>query len=141
MDGAGNLYGVTAGGGPNLGGTVFKLDANGQMTTLHSFVGAFEGDGDDPGGADPQGGVLLDAMGNIYGTTFGGGTTMWGVAFVLDESGKETVLQTFTQAGGGSPIGPLVTDGANLYGTGDAGGDLNCQPTSGCGILFKLKLQ
>ncbi len=38
LDGAGDLYGVTASGGANLGGTVFKLDANSQITTLHSFV-------------------------------------------------------------------------------------------------------
>ncbi len=140
LDGAGDLYGVTASGGANLGGTVFKLDANSQITTLHSFVTGEFDDGDDPGGADPRGGVLLGATGNLYGTTFGGGTTMWGVVFMLDESGKETVLQTLTEAGGGAPYGPLVSDGANLYGTGNAGGDLNCQPTSGCGILFKLAL-
>jgi uncharacterized repeat protein (TIGR03803 family) len=142
-DEAGNLYGTTIGGGGDLGGTVFKVDANGQMTTLHAFVSAPGGeDGNDPGGQNPQGGVLLGATGNLYGTTQAGGVSEWGVLFEMNaESGQETVLNSFTQAGGGGPQGPLVLDSAgNLYGTGAVGGDLTCQPPAGCGIVFKMKL-
>lgn len=142
LDETGNLYGATAGGGRGFGGTVFKLDANGQITTLHNFNAGFFDDGTDPGGAEPQGGVLLDAMGNLYGTTLGGGAPGWGVIFELDKSGVETALHTFTDSvDGGQPLGPLVVDGdGNLYGTATVGGDLTCQPPNGCGIVFKMKL-
>jgi uncharacterized repeat protein (TIGR03803 family) len=68
---------------------------------------------------------------------------MRGVAFGLNVvSGVESVLYTFRgQADGAEPQGSLVTDSAgNLYGTTSYGGDLNCQPPLGCGVVFKLKL-
>jgi uncharacterized repeat protein (TIGR03803 family) len=71
FDTAGNLYGE-AGGGPNFSqGIVFKLSpsSNGtwSVTTLHSFFGGSDGQ-------FPNGGVVLDSSGNIYGTTQAGGT-------------------------------------------------------------------
>lgn len=81
LDSAGNLYGATTGGGdancnPNYGGcgTIFKLDARGNFTVLHTFTG--------PEGAEPEwGSLLLDSAGNIYGTTGSGGTNNNGVVF------------------------------------------------------------
>jgi uncharacterized repeat protein (TIGR03803 family) len=70
MDGAGNLYGNTNTGGANDLGTVFRLSpgASGKWKqTLYSF----QTGGD---GAGPTGNVVLDSAGNLYGTTFGGGT-------------------------------------------------------------------
>jgi uncharacterized repeat protein (TIGR03803 family) len=70
MDGAGNLYGLTLGGGTGSGcyygscGTVFKLDTSGNKTILHSFNGS---DGELPNG------LTMDSAGNLYGTTLGGG--------------------------------------------------------------------
>ncbi len=71
-DSAGNLYGVTNGGGANTDctvggqacGTIFKIDSNGTKTTLHSF------DGNDAGsdGAFPEAGLIRDSAGNLYGT-------------------------------------------------------------------------
>jgi uncharacterized repeat protein (TIGR03803 family) len=72
-DSAGNLYGATATGGftggvcaPNGCGTVFKLDTTGKKTVLHSFTGKADG-------AYPDAGLVRDAAGNLYGTTYSGG--------------------------------------------------------------------
>lgn len=75
-DPAGNLYGTTAGGGAFGGGTVFKLSPAGKETVLHSF--ALSGDG-----AYPQGALVRDAAGNLYGTTQSGGTFGFGTVFKL----------------------------------------------------------
>ena len=71
MDGAGNLYGATSGGGAHgflntVGGTVFKLDASGRETVLYSFCSA--GGAQCTDGEMPLGGLVLDAVGNLYGT-------------------------------------------------------------------------
>jgi uncharacterized repeat protein (TIGR03803 family) len=68
---------------------VFKLDANGKETVLHSFAGG-------AGGADPHAGLIRDAAGNVYSVTVGGGTSNRGTVFKLDTNGQETVLYTFT---------------------------------------------
>jgi len=82
-DGAGNLYGTTQYGGTNGGfGTVFKLDAKGKLTLLHSFAGT-------PDGEDPYAGLLRDKAGNLYGTTqYGGSGGGFGTVFKLDTSGN-----------------------------------------------------
>jgi uncharacterized repeat protein (TIGR03803 family) len=70
MDSAGNLYGVTEGGGTGSGcyygscGTVFKIDTGGNKTILHSF--------DLTDGQLPVS-LTMDNVGNLYGTTLGGG--------------------------------------------------------------------
>jgi uncharacterized repeat protein (TIGR03803 family) len=126
-DEAGNLYGTTYSGGAANGGVVFKLDPAGNETVLHSFTGA-------PDGQDPYAGVILDASGNLYGVTYGGGAAGWGVAFKLDPDGNETLLHTFTGgADGGLPSSGLILDSSdNLYGTAGSGG------TTGWGVVFKL---
>jgi uncharacterized repeat protein (TIGR03803 family) len=140
-DAKGDLYGTTAFGGgggcPNYFsgcGTVFKLDATGEETVLYSFTGT-GGDG-----AYPYAGLVLDAAGNLYGTTAQGGTYACnygengcGTVFKLDKTGKETVLYTVTDTHGAYPYAGLVRDAAsNLYGT-TLGGD-----GSGRGRVFKL---
>jgi len=65
-DGAGNLYG-TSGGGAFGYGAVFKLDSVGKETVLHSFAGG-------TGGGDPSGALIMDDVGNLYGTTIVGGS-------------------------------------------------------------------
>ena len=144
-DAEGNLYGTTLGGGGSPicseCGVVFRLDAKGKETVLHSFTAQ-------PDGKYPVAGLVRDAAGTLYGTTLLGGTTCTpygggcGVVFKIDKLGKETVLYRFTGIGGdgANPDGGLVLDNAgNLYGTTSVGGDLSCgYQGSGCGIVFKL---
>lgn len=147
QDGLGNLYGTTSNGGdgqcnPLFGGppgcgTVFKIDTAGHETVLHRFVG---GNGD---GELPFAGLILDARGNLYGTTIFGGRYQYGTVFRVDPSGNETILYSFRGAGSGdgaSPEGGLTGDAqGNLFGTTVDGGNLNCSSISpGCGTVFKL---
>ncbi len=70
MDQLGNLYGTTYSGGDGANGNIFKLTpSNGSWiyTSLHDFTG-FNGDG-----ANPISNVVIDAAGNLYGTTTNGG--------------------------------------------------------------------
>src|SRR5579863_558042 len=134
MDSAGTLYGTTYYGGkiPCGGfqygcGTVFKLNKYGKETVLHSFAG-----GTDSG--FPAGALVMDANGNLYGTTYGNGTDMPGTVFKVNKQGKETVLYTFkTGSDGSAPMGSLVMDAeGNLYGTTSGNnGDSN-------GTVFRL---
>jgi uncharacterized repeat protein (TIGR03803 family) len=139
-DAAGNMYGTTQKGGGNgcLGGngcgTVFKIDAAGNYTRLYSFTGP-RTNGD---GSDSHAGLIRDASGNLYGTTYDGGAADKGTVFKLDTTGSETVLYSFTdQPDGANPIAGLVRDASgNLYGTTFFGGNAGCQ--FGCGTVFKL---
>src|SRR5439155_193296 len=75
-----NLYGTTlAGGGTGCGdlgcGTVFELTPAGSESVLHSFSGS--------DGANPVGGLIADASGALYGTTFNGGDSQLGTVFKL----------------------------------------------------------
>jgi uncharacterized repeat protein (TIGR03803 family) len=144
-DAAGNLYGTTPYNGPSLNGAVFKLDTTGNYTVLYGFSGA-GGDG-----AYPSSGLVLDAAGNLYGTTGAGGGTGCmsfgcGTVFKLDSAGNETVVYRFTGLGGDGalPASGLIRDAAgNLYGTTVEGGNLTgaCLQEfsySGCGTVFKV---
>jgi uncharacterized repeat protein (TIGR03803 family) len=134
LDAAGNLYGTAASGGSFSNGVVYKIDAKGTETVLHSFT---EGDG-----ALPRSTLIQDEAGNLYGTTqrggHGGGTG--GVVFELSpQSGgrwEETTLYKFCAQrhcpDGNMPTGKLVRDSAgNLYGTTLLGG-------AGFGVVFEL---
>jgi uncharacterized repeat protein (TIGR03803 family) len=92
-------------------------------------------------GANPFARLIRGKLGKLYGTTYAGGASGWGVVFELDPTGKETVLHSFTGgADGGHPDAGLVGDGAgNFYGTTPYGGDLSgCRNGSGCGVVFEL---
>jgi uncharacterized repeat protein (TIGR03803 family) len=132
LDAKGNVYGTTSEGGTGACsggcGTVFKLNTAGKETVLYSFTGT-NGDG-----KYPQGGLVQDAAGNLYGTTFGGGTSGTacngygcGTVFMLDSARQETVLYSFTGGvDGATPIAGVVRDAAgNLYGTTHLGGAFN----------------
>ncbi len=141
-DSAENLYGTaSAGGNSGCGGsgcgTVFKLTSNGTQTVLYTFTGGSDG-------ASPAGGLVIDAAGNLYGTTAGGGGIGCGgygcgTVFKLAPDGTQTVLHAF---GGGSdgnePLAQVIADSAgNFYGTTYVGGGTECGGT-GCGTVFKI---
>jgi uncharacterized repeat protein (TIGR03803 family) len=126
-DPAGNLYGTTRSGGSANAGVVYKVDAAGHEKILYNFTGG-------PDGGFPAAGVILDPAGNLYGTTYGGGTGNVGVVYKLDTAGHETVLHSFTGgADGTQPSAALIRDSAgNLYGTTSYGG------VNGWGLVYIL---
>jgi uncharacterized repeat protein (TIGR03803 family) len=128
-DSTGNLYGTTSGGGAAGWGVVFKLNKKtGTETVLHTFTGRADGGG-------PMAGVIRDSAGNLYGTTSAGGISGYGVVFMLDKTGTETALYSFTGGtDGATPLAGLIRDSAgNLYGTTNVGG------ASGyAGVVFKV---
>lgn len=150
-DADGNLYGNAAIGGScsvqSGCGTVFKVDASGNETTLYSFKGGTDG-------LFPTGNLVRDAAGNLYGTTQEGGDLTCdnfinyggcGTLFKVDPSGSETIVHTFTGApGDGGSFGALLTmdSAGDIYGATYAGGELNCNWVSlesiGCGTIFKV---
>ena len=141
----GTLYGTTAVGGNVYScyvtagdgcGTIFKIDPSGKESLLYQFHGNFGTR--KPDGQDPQGPLVADSSGNLYGTTAYGGTDQFGTIFKVTKSGKETVLYSFTDgADGGRPYKGVVRDAAgNLYGAAYSGGNSAC--VSGCGTIFEL---
>jgi hypothetical protein len=157
-DSNGSLYG-SAGGGATGGGCIFRLTPPAMGTTawtetvLHSFNAA----GNE--GINPEGTLLFDRAGNIYGTAQDGGGSGFvstvaqprlgaGVVYELIRpvNGKgpwpETVLYTFSGGVDGRlPSAGVIADASgNLYGTTSQGGSsTKCTiPFSGCGVVFEL---
>ncbi len=135
-DDEGNLYGTASQGG-DTGGAVFKIDSEGQETTLYRFTGEADGD-------NPLGGLVRDAAGNLYGTTQNGGATGAGTVFKVDNAGNETPIYNFCSQTGGycldgeEPDAGLFEDASgNLYGTTSLGGK-STYGSHGQGIVFKL---
>jgi uncharacterized repeat protein (TIGR03803 family) len=134
LDKKGNLYGMTPAGGAYVCGsegcgTVFKLTPSGTETILYNF----ENNGTD--GNTPWAGLVMDAKGNLYGTTQEGGVYGIGTVFKLTPSRSETILYSFGATGtdGFFPQAGLVLDTqGNLYGATPAGGAYNL------GTVFKL---
>jgi uncharacterized repeat protein (TIGR03803 family) len=152
LDAAGNLYG-TASGGYQVAGSVFELTpvANGKWKekVLHGFTGKSDG-------GFPNGSLVLDSNGNLYGTTeeggtskgtgpcmFGGCGTVFQIACGANGHWKETVIYKFKgTADGMGPAAGLAFDAAgNLYGTTEMGGGTGCDFQFGCGTAFKLTRQ
>jgi uncharacterized repeat protein (TIGR03803 family) len=141
----GELYGTTTQGGSDnvecFGdcGTLFKLTADGTLTTLYSFCSQ----GECPDGAGPTAGLIQAANGDLYGTTVAGGNTSpecftgCGTIFKITRGGTLTTLYTFcSQAnctdGAVPETGLIQASDGNFYGTTWAGG------TAGFGTVFKL---
>ena len=159
FDTAGNLYGTTdTGGGSgcnNVGcGTLFELTPDGSGGWTATVLYYFCSQTNCPDGAWPNAGLIIDAAGNLYGTTSAGGTGCnpygCGTVFKLSptEGGgwTETVLHRF--GGGTDGLGPsavVIFDAAgNLYGTTEGGGAYNngtafeLTPTAGAGWSTKI---
>jgi uncharacterized repeat protein (TIGR03803 family) len=148
FDGVGNLYGTTSGGGANGGGfagTVFELTPGKGGTWTEKILYSFNDDG--KGGNAPAAGLIFDSAGNLYGTTFYGGSGSCsqsgqvgcGTIFELTPKGgggwTEKILHSFLDNGkdGNYPAASLIFDGSgNLYGTTSEGGPY------GSGTVFEL---
>ncbi len=133
IDAAGNLYGTTRSGGSNqYAGTIFKIPGGATanpspLTTVYNFGG--------PDGDEPRGELLVDAAGNLFGTTEDGGSDDSGTVFKFDpKTGALTTVWEFIGSENGfAPVSGLIADAAgNLYGT--TAGD----SSYGGGTVFKL---
>lgn len=145
LDGAGNLYGINPAGGTHNLGYVFELSpaqSGWSLTHLHDFNGT-DGAATTGNTENQVGGLILDAVGNLYGATVAGGSSKncsggCGVIFELRNnagSWTETVLHSLNGTDGANPIAPLMMDAAgNLYGTTSNGG------AKGFGSVFKTSL-
>jgi uncharacterized repeat protein (TIGR03803 family) len=140
FDASGNLYGTTFFGGTFGVGTVYELSptTGGNWTgkTIHSF----DNRGGD--GTWPHASLIVDASGNLYGTTAGGGAAGDGIVYELIPAGDgtftEKVLHSFNGTNGASPYSSLVLDASgNLYGMTAYGGT-STACTAGCGTVFEL---
>jgi uncharacterized repeat protein (TIGR03803 family) len=141
-DAAGNLYGVATNyrsptcGAPRHCGAVFKLTRESGGTWKYSILHVFKGrDGDNPNGT-----LVFDSAGNLYGTTFQGGAHNLGTVFELSPKGNtwsETVLYSFGTSSSNDvqlPQSGVTFDAqGNLYGTAGSGG------TTFDGGVFELK--
>ncbi len=163
MDRGGNLYGTTGGGGTAAScgqsgcGTVFRLAPDGKEKVLYSFCSQ----NSSTDGFYPNGGLVRDRDGNLYGTTKNGGANyvncsyfgydFCGTVFKVSPTGSETVLHSFcAKAGcpdGDGPVsGVVLAEDGNLYGTTASGGNLNqmCPnfnggSEGGCGVVFEVQ--
>jgi uncharacterized repeat protein (TIGR03803 family) len=134
FDKVGNLYGTTRFGGAASGGTVYELTPSGGGWT-ESVIYSFN---NSPDGYFPNSGVILDDAGNLYGTTYYGGTDGVGTVYQLTPSGSgwaENIIHSFPGSGedGVVPACGLIFDQlGNLYGATPAGG------SGGGGTVFEL---
>jgi uncharacterized repeat protein (TIGR03803 family) len=127
LDASGNIFGVSSYGGAEDQGSLFELPRNsngsfGPLRRIYSFKGR-------PDGTLPVGSPFVDAQGNVYGTTLGGGTSgvLGGIVYKFSPSGSKwtgKVLHNFSgKPDGNRPAaGPIVDGDGNVYGTASSGG-------------------
>lgn len=124
FDNAGNLYGTSEAGGANHRGTVFELTPTASGPWTETILHSFDQDGTDA--YQPEAGLIFDAQGNLYGTSFWGGAACstkegCGTVFKLTPSSGGNWTETlydFDCTNGSAPYGGLIFDTkGNLYGT------------------------
>ena len=126
-DSSGNLFGTTDSGGTYGEGTVFEwVKSSGALSVLASFDGT--------NGQNPVAGVIEDSNGNLFGTTFSGGTYGEGTVFEwVKSSGTLSVLASFDGTNGQNPRAGVIEDNSgNLFGTTYLGG------ANGDGTVFEV---
>ncbi len=127
-DADGDLFGTTYEGGANDDGTVFELVNNGggssyTLMTLVSF--------DVTNGSHPSAGLITDANGDLFGTTYEGGVNDDGTVFEIEKTANgyastPTILVSFDVTNGSYPSASLITDAnGDLFGTTGGGGASN----------------
>jgi hypothetical protein len=154
FDSEGNLYGAAVGGNPSLCGPggncglVYKLSSGASgwtETVLHNFSGGRDG-------GTPNGYLVFDSSGSLYGTSttggdpacgLGGTTNDCGVVFKLTKNARGAWTETdfeFERWDGAQPYSGVTLDGeGNIYGAASLGGILTCySPGFGCGVIYKL---
>ena len=126
----GYLYGMTAFGGTNGYGTIFKIDVAGTtFTKLHDF--------NTTDGANPKAFLLEGLDGKLYGSTDVGGSNFVGTIFRMDKSGGNfETLHACNSTEGAGPSGLIQASDGTLYGTMQVGGSTAC--ASGCGTIFQI---
>jgi hypothetical protein len=144
LEGDRNLYGPALAGGNSGYGVIFKLQKpvgraqSWSESVLHRFR-----NGND--GADPEGNLVFDAGGNLYGTTNSGGT-LSGTVFRLKPPTQKngcwnlSTVHGFTSIPDGeNPTAGVILDRTgNLYGTTQYGGQGSGCGFSGCGTVFEV---
>jgi hypothetical protein len=138
----GSIYGTTERQGNNHQcttkyvqgcGVVFKLSNTGtgwRETVLYTFTKAV--------GDFPNGGLVMDAAGNLYGTTNGYGKILFELTPTSSGEWTETTLVNFINTTWGDPEAGLIQDAAgNLYGTAASFAG-NCPISGQCGTVFEL---
>jgi uncharacterized repeat protein (TIGR03803 family) len=133
FDTFGNLYGTTGSGGIYYLGTVYELTLGVGGSWTEAILQSFNF----TDGSNPQAGLILDASGNLYGATYGGGAYESGTVFELTKDGDWTEKDLhdfiFNDKDGANPYGSLIFDAAgNLYGTTNGSG------TYGAGTVFQI---
>jgi uncharacterized repeat protein (TIGR03803 family) len=132
MDAAGNLFGTTSNGGTGAHctrsggcGVAFKRPPGGPYKVIYNFCSLKKC----KDGEFPSAGLIMNNGGDLFGTTYGGGTGTGGAVFSLTHSGgwNETVLYDFCSlqncGDGGGPVAPLIQGKkGRLYSTTSAGG-------------------
>ena len=132
MDTVGNLYGTANACGSSGAGMVWKVSQKGKETVLHNFT---PGPSD---GSEPVAGVIMDAKGNLYGSTYQGGSANLGTVYKLNKKGTISLLHTFTGTDGDYLYAGVLRDASgNLYGTtlyGGSGHECN----NSCGTVWQI---
>jgi uncharacterized repeat protein (TIGR03803 family) len=142
-DANGDLFGTTIHGGANSDGTVFEIQNTGTVaapvyasapTTLASFNGT--------NGTEPYAGLTMDANGDLFGTTFGGGANSDGTVFEIQNTGTvaapvyasaPTTLVSFNGFNGQTPQALIADANGDLFGTTVDGG------ANSDGTMFEIK--
>jgi uncharacterized repeat protein (TIGR03803 family) len=116
MDSQGNLYGTTENGGANSDGTIFELSGpNHQtLTTLLNMNSST--------GSAAHETLIVDAAGDIFGTTSGGGANFSGTVFELSGTNHQTYTDLYDFSGGGPYAGLTADAQGDLFGTTYLGG-------------------
>ncbi len=137
----GNLYGTTSVGGRQTTtcpgcGTVFKITPAGDLTTLYEFCS----ESNCVDGIGPETGLVQASNGNLYGTTYAGGSNCGeggcGTVFTITPEGELTTLHSFCAQtncpDGLAPISVVQAINGNFYGATNGGG------SNGVGTVFEI---